>query len=173
MAYFVFIEMKIEVGKILKPQGIKGELKISCFLDDSSMLKGVKQLYIGFKTYEVKSMRFCGDVFYALLSGVEDRNAAESFKDCIVLAEKDDVTVLDGRYFVDDLLGCRVVQDNQTLGEVVEVLQYGAADVFVCNGERKGFSFPFLKAVVLDINIQCKRITVEKARFKEVVVYDD
>lgn len=173
MAYFVFDEMKIEVGKILKPQGIKGELKISCFLDDSSMLKDVKQLYIGLKAYTVKSLRCCGNIFYALLTDVEDRNTAESLKNCVVLAEKDDVTVLDGRYFIEDLIGCRVVQDNQTLGEVIEVLQYGAADVFVCNGERGGFSFPFLKTVVSDVNVQCRRITVDKTRFQEVVVYDD
>ena len=45
--------MKIEIGKVLKAQGIKGELKLACFVDDAVMLKGLKQVYIGTNTYAV------------------------------------------------------------------------------------------------------------------------
>lgn len=165
--------MKIEVGKVLKAQGIKGELKVGCSLDDASMLKNVKQLYLGIKSYPVVCMRCNGNVFYVLLQGIADRNAAESVRGCAVFADKDAVNIAEDRYFVDDLVGCRVICDGVTLGEVDEVLQYGAADVFVCKTEGKGFSFPFLKDVVDEVNIDCKRITVEKKRFEEVVVYED
>ena len=49
--------MKIEIGKVLKAQGIKGEIKLACFVDDAVMLKNVKQVYIGANTYSVAHVR--------------------------------------------------------------------------------------------------------------------
>ena len=43
--------MRLEAGRVIKAQGIKGEVKLACFLDDSAMLKAVKQLYIGANSY--------------------------------------------------------------------------------------------------------------------------
>lgn len=166
--------MKIEVGKILKAQGIKGEVKIACFLDDSSMLKDVKQLYIGTNTYAVTKLRCDGAFCYVLLQGVSDRNTAESLRNWTVYADKENLTLPRDRYFIGDLIGCNVVTNvGNFVGNVKEVLQYGAADVFVCSDEVREVSFPFLNDLVIGINIECKQIIVDEKRLKEVAVYED
>ena len=166
--------MRIEIGKVLKAQGIKGEVKLACFVDDAAMLKSVKQVYIGSKTYSVAHFRADGAFCYLLLDGVSDRNSAEALRNWTVYADKESVSVADGRYFIDDLVGCTVTLDNGTnVGVVKEILQNGAADVFVCDGEEGEVLFPFLKDLVVNVNIASKQITLDGKRFGEVAVYED
>lgn len=166
--------MKLEIGKVLKAQGIKGEVKLACFVDDASMLKGVKQLYIGSNVYTVEKFRPDGTFCYVQLAGVADRNAAEALRNWTVYADKESVAVPQDRYFIADLIDCNVVLDNGvTVGVVKKVLQYGSADVFVCFNGEKEVSFPFLKDLVTDVNVECKKIVLNSKRFGEVAVYED
>ena len=166
--------MKIEIGKVLKAQGIKGEVKLSCYLDDAAMLKNVKQLYIGSQSYAVTHFRADGAFCYVCLAGVSDRNAAEALRNWTVYADKESVALAEDRYFVDDLVGCMVtLDDGKTVGSVVEILQNGAADVFVCKADSGEILFPFLNDLVLSVNIATKTIVVDSKRFGEVAVYED
>lgn len=165
--------MKIEIGKITKAQGIKGEVKLLCYVDDAQMLKTVKTVYVGQNSYKVLKCRPDGNFCYLLLDGVADRNTAESMRESIVYADKDSVQLDEGRYFIEDLIGCNVVLSNgNAVGNVVDILQYGAADVYVCQGLRN-VSFPFLKDLVLSVDVQRQLITLDEKRFEEVCVYDD
>lgn len=167
------MQEKIQVGKVLKAQGIKGEIKIGCSLDSASMMSKVDALFVGAKSYTVLKMRTDGAFCYALLKGVEDRNMAEELRNLPVFAIKNQLSIPSDRYFIEDLIGCEILnQKEQVLGTVVELLQYGAADVFVCEGQVN-FSFPFLKDVVSSVNVISKQICVNDKRFAEVVVYDD
>ena len=166
--------MKLEIGKVLKAQGIKGEIKISCFLDDSSMLLGVKQVYIGSNTYTVEKLRCDGAFCYLLLGGVSDRNAAEALRNWIVYADKEIIALPQDRYFIADLIGCNVTLDDGTkVGIVKDILQYGAADVYVCFDGEKEVSFPFLNDLVVEVNIERRSIVLNCKRFGEVAVYED
>ena len=166
--------MKIEIGKIVKAQGIGGEVKSACFVDDASMLKHVKTAFIQGRAYEVVSLRCSGDYFFMRFVGVDNRNEAEELRDKIIFADKSEVDLKQGRYFVEDLVGCDVIVDDNNVGRVTELLQYGAADVFVCKGANGiDFSFPFLKNAVTNVDIDGKRIEVDGQRFSEVVCYED
>ena len=173
MANLLCTDMKIEIGKITKAQGIKGEVKLLCYVDDANMLKSVKTVYVGQNAHKVLKCRPDGNFCYLLLEGVNDRNTAESMREWVVYADKDSVTLDKGRYFIEDLLGCTVVLSNgNTVGKVVDILQYGAADVYMCEGEHN-VSFPFLKDLVLSVDIKRAVITLDETRFEEVCVYED
>lgn len=166
--------MKIEIGKIVKAQGIKGEVKLACYVDDAAMLKSVKQLYVGSQTYSVTHFRADGAFCYVFLDGVADRNAAEALRNWTVYADKESVSVEKGRYFIDDLVGCAVtLDDGKSIGTVKEILQNGAADVFVCSGEGGEILFPYLNDLVVSVNVDTKQIVLESKRFGEVAVYED
>lgn len=166
--------MKIEIGKVLKAQGIRGELKLGCSVDSADMLTKVKTMYIDGRTYEVSHFRGNGNFCFVTLDGVATRNDAEELRNKVVYADKEQVKLAPDRYFVDDLVGCEIVSDSKVVGKVSDLLQYGAADVFVCDSaDGKGFSFPFLKDVVSAVDIVGKQITVDEKRFAEVVVYED
>lgn len=166
--------MKLEIGKIVKAQGIKGEVKLACYVDDASMLKNVNRVYIGTKTYAVEKIRCDGAFCYVLLEGVSDRSSAEALRNWTVYADKESVILPDNRYFIDDLIGCVVSKtDGSVAGTVTDILQYGSADVIVCKGEAGEVSFPFLNDLVISVNVVGKAITVDSKRFDEVAVYED
>lgn len=166
--------MKIEVGKILKAQGIKGEVKMECYLDDPSLLKNVKRLYILSDSFSVAAIRGNGNFCYVRFEKITDRDMAEGLRGKSVFAEKEDIILPSGRYFIEDVIGMRVLLDNgETVGVVEEILQYGSADVYVCrNGDRE-VSFPFLEDLVLKTDLDSKTIELRAERFSEVAVYED
>ncbi|MBR2974515.1 MAG: 16S rRNA processing protein RimM, partial [Clostridia bacterium] len=154
--------MKIEVGKVLKAQGIKGELKLSCFLDDPKMLVGIKKLYLGIQLHYVQSVRVGGQFCYVLFKDISGRNLAETYQNKPVFADKEDVKLADGRYYVEDLLGCEVVLDDQTtVGKVIDIEQYGSADVYTTKQANVVTSFPFLKDMIVSIDVAAKKIVLK------------
>lgn len=70
---------RLIIGEVLKPQGIRGELKIKTYTDEPDDVKSFGQVYIEGKPYKILSFRVGGDGFaYLGLRGVPDRNAWRS-----------------------------------------------------------------------------------------------
>ena len=147
---------------------------MDCYLDSPSMLTNVKWLYLGMQRHEVVRIRPAGRFFYAQFADICDRTCADTYKDFDVFAEKEDLTLEEGKYFLQDVLGCVVYLDDGTVvGEVCDVAQYGAADVYTTCKDGKEISFPFLKTLVESVNVSAKRIVLFKQRFQEVAVIQD
>ena len=53
------------------------------------------------------------------------------------------------------------------MGKVADVLQYGAADIFDVRGDSN-YLVPFLKALVLSIDLDAGEIRMDKAKWAEV-----
>ena len=123
---------KIIIGEVLKPQGIRGEVKIKPLVDDVSDLKSVKKVFIGDAEYKILSARADAQAAYLALSGVADRNAAELLRGKEVLADRADLPALEeGRYYIVDILGCTVVTEKgKRLGEIADILP-AHTDIYV------------------------------------------
>ena len=69
---------RLEIGEVLKPQGIRGELKVKTFTDTPDVVKKFGTVYIDDKAYKILSFRVGPDgAAYIGLRGIPDRNAAE------------------------------------------------------------------------------------------------
>jgi 16S rRNA processing protein RimM len=97
------------------------------------------------------------------LQGITDRDAAEACREYLIEAADDDVQRNDAdSYFIHELVGLRVVtSDGRELGNLTEVIQSGAADVYVAEGPEGEVLFPAIAEVVEEINLreQFMRIT--------------
>ena len=162
---------KLTIATILKPQGIRGEVKVKVFLDDVEDLKNVKQVYISGEKYAVLNVRGAGDVAYVALRGVADRNAAEALRGKDLEALREDCPPLpDGRYYIGDLTGCKVVTSSgEEIGEVTSVTP-ARTDIFTLETPKGEVSFAAAEGVILEVDIDNKLITVDKKRYKEVSV---
>ena len=97
------------IGKILKPQGITGEIKILPFLDAPPEFCKVKKLIIQNREYAPLSLRVSGEYVFAKLSGIKDRNMAEALRGQDIFVRKEDAPKLpQGKYYIDSLLGSEV-----------------------------------------------------------------
>lgn len=161
----------LTVATIVKPQGIRGEVKVKVFLDDVEDLKEIKQVYISGEKYAVLNVRGAGDIAYIALRGVADRNAAEALRGKDVEAKREDCPALpEGRYYIGDLVGCKVVTaSGEDIGEVISVTP-ARTDIYTLSTSKGEVSFAAAEGVILEVDTQGKVITVDKKRYKEVSV---
>lgn len=165
----------LEVGKILKAHGIKGDVKVECFTDSPDALKGIKRFYVEGQEYKAERVKPFGAFALIKLVGIDDMNLAETLRNKTLSAKKEDMPEPnDGAFYIDDLIGCSVFDDSGIRHGIVEdILQYGSADVFLLRENGKTIMFPHLKKVVKEIVIKEKRIVVFKEEFDKVAVYED
>lgn len=164
----------LAVGKVLKAHGIKGEIKVNSFMDTPDILLKLKEIYIGETLYKIERTALNGSFILFKLGGVDSVEVAETLRNCEITVPKNKLPPIEkGRYYIEDILGCVVISDGETVGKVVDILQYGSADIYVVNSNDKQIMFPFIDGVVANINISNKEITVNKDKFLQVAVYED
>ena len=164
---------KLVIGEVLKPQGIRGELKIKTFTDFPEQVKAFKALYIDGTPYKILSFRVGGDGFaYVGLRGIVDRNAAELYRGKTIEGDRDDAPALEeGQYYIVDILGLSCeTDDGEVLGTVTDISNL-ANDVYTIEKAGKKILFPAVKGVVKKVDIQNGKLIVDKAVFNEIAVY--
>ena len=97
-----------------------------------------------------------GKTVIARFEAVEDRDAAAAWIGAEIAVERGDMpTAEDGAYYWADLEGLQVVhRDGTELGRVAYLLETGANDVLVTEGERERL-IPFIaEEVILDVDLE-------------------
>lgn len=162
---------RLVIATVLKPQGIRGEVKVKAMTDTAEDLKAFKNVIIDGVAYSVLSVRAQGEFAYLGLKGIADRNAAELLRGKAIEGERCEAPALpEGRYYIVDLLGCRVVNERgETIGEVISVTP-ARTDIYTLSDGAREISFPAADGVITEVDIENKTITVNNRRFKEVSV---
>ena len=162
---------KITVAIVLKPQGIRGEVKVKAMTDSAEALSAFKSVLIDEVEYSVLSVRAQGEFAYLSLKGIADRNAAELLRGKNIEVEREDMPSLpDGRYYIADLIGCTVINERgDMLGVVVDVTP-AKTDIYTIEKDKKTVMFPAAEGVISEVDEGLKKITVNSKRFKEVSI---
>ena len=162
---------KLIVGEVLKPQGIRGELKIKPFTDDAEVFRAFSDVQIGGVSYKVLSVRKGGGAVFLGLRGVADRNAAELLRGKeVVIPRSEAPEPEEGRYYVAALLGCDIVTEGgKVLGKLKDVRQ-ASTDVYTLFDGSRDILFPVADGVVVAVDVENGTITVNEKRFYEVAV---
>ncbi len=162
---------RLTVATILKPQGIRGEVKIKVFCDGVEDLFGVKTVYIDGSEYSVSGIRGGGEFAYMMFNGVFDRNAAELLRGKDIEVLRSELPELpEGRYYIADLTGCEVVtSQGEVIGQVISVTP-ARTDIYTLKTTGGEVSFAAADGVIETVDTEEKKITVNKKRFKEVSV---
>ena len=165
----------LKIGIIVKAQGIKGQVKVQPLTDDITRFSKLKETIIDGKTYRVLNAVIGGGMVFLTLSGITDRNTAETFRGKFLYVTRENAVPLEeGRYFIADMIGCKVVlSDGVVVGKLTDVAQYGAADVITVVDGNKVCRFPFIKKLNSNIDVENKIMTVDAKVFGEVSVYED
>ena len=163
--------MTLTIGQILKPQGIRGEVKVMPYTDSAEDFKRFKRVFLDGEEYRVLSVRTGGGMVYLALRGVADRNAAELLRGKELSVPREDAPVpAEGSYYIADLLGCEVISsEGEKLGTLTDV-RPAATDIYTILSGEKEILFPAAKGVVVGVDTEKKLITVDAKRFREVAV---
>lgn len=166
---------KITVGQIIKAFGIKGEVKVKPITDDVMRFKKLRLVYIGETPYKIIACRIAEGFVYLSFIGVSDRNMAEDLVGKMLEIDRINAIELEeGRYFIADMIGCKVIlSDGKNIGTIIDVAQYGAADVITVKDGDKVCRFPFIKKLNSSFDIENKVMNADANVFFEVCVYED
>ena len=122
----------IEAGRITNTHGVRGEVKIEVWLDSPESLKKYPRLFADGAEYRILSARPQGRFVIAELEGITDVNSAVKLKGKTVFIARVDARLPDGGYFLQDLIGAEVFdEDGNRVGVLTEILEKPASDVYV------------------------------------------
>lgn len=124
---------KILVGKIVAPQGIRGEFRVQTYTEnpmDFQTLDVFGNGIAGSAFKFVRRLNPTSDVVVARIDGVNDRNSAEALRGTKLFVERAALPDLaDGEYYQSDLIGFDVVRGGKKIGVVACFQNFGAGDI--------------------------------------------
>lgn len=157
----------VAIGKISKPIGISGEAKILPLTDDLQRFSGLTSVFIGSdesttKPYDLCSVRIVQSQVAVKLQGIETAQDVENIRNAYVFIPKKEVVALqDGRFFMDDVIGCEVVTDEETnVGKVIDLFSLPGNDVWIVRNGTKEIFIPAVKAIIRKVDVKKKCITI-------------
>ncbi len=161
----------LTIATVLKPQGIRGEIKVLPQTDTPDDMKSFGEVVIEGETYKVLACRAAGGYAYLTLRGVPDRNAAELLRGKQVLADRACAPELpEGRVYIADVIGCALVtEEGETLGEIVDITP-ARTDIYTVLVAGKQAMFPAADGVIVSVDAEGGKVTVNKKRFEEVAL---
>ena len=148
----------LEAGKIVGTHGLGGMVRIQPWSDSSSFLSGFSVFYLdeqGNATLKIENVRPHGNVAIAKIYGYDSIEKAEALRNKIIYIDREDCTLSDGRYFISDLLDCRVYdsESKRLLGTITDVSQTGANDVWHITNDGKEYLIPVIDDVLDSVDI--------------------
>lgn len=144
----------LETGEIVSTHGIQGEVKILPWADGPDFLLDFDTFYLKGKPYQVLSSRVHKTCVLARLKGIDTPEQAALLRGQVVSIDRSQVSLPQGRVFIADLIGCRVLdEEDREIGKIQDVLTMPSSDVYVIQGEKR-YMIPAVKEFVREINVR-------------------
>ncbi|MCM0648695.1 ribosome maturation factor RimM [Clostridium swellfunianum] len=152
----------LAVGQIINTHGVKGEIKVYPLTDDIKRFRKLKEVYIDGNIIKILWCKLQVDKVILKLEGIESIEQAIKYKDKYIEVKREDAVKLDeGEYFIADLIGCKVFdEDNKELGDVFDVIQTPSNDVYWVKGNTEVL-VPALKDIVTNIDVENRKIVIK------------
>lgn len=156
----------LEAAKIVSVHGVHGEVNAQVWCDTPEVLCRLKRLYSksGDTAFDIIRARPKSDTMAVLkIKGIDTPETAQKLRNTVLYADRDDFSLPEGSYFIQDLLGleCRA-EDGEILGKVSDVMETGANDVYEITKDDKKYYIPAIPSVILNVDISSGIMTVYK-----------
>ena len=165
-------ESLVRLGRIFRPHGVQGELKVAPDMEDPARFEELDVVYVGpdegrVTPRRITSVRYQetkrGTTVILRLDGIDDRGDAEVIAKQYLYATEEDLPPLDeDEIFVHDLIGLDVVTEaGESVGTVANVLPMPAHDVYVVH--RAGQPEKMIPAVedfIVEVDLEGGRLVV-------------
>lgn len=159
----------VEVGRILRPHGVRGELLVEVYSEVEERFEpGSVLLVVDGSGAERGSLHVIGSRPHrgGLLVSFEevwDRDQAAELRDSLLAVRRDQVpSPPEDSYYYFDLVGCRC-QDRHlgSLGDVLDVVEDGGGLLLKVGDSRRQLLIPFVRAYLRDIDVERGEIELE------------
>ena len=159
--------MLITIGKVLKPFGVKGEMKIKPLTDFPERFRKLGRVFLVASSGEemacsVSAVRYLDGTPVLLFEGFDSPEKARSLNGRLVKIPEGEAEPLpDGSYYWFELIGMDVYSEaGDKLGTITDIFETGSNDVYVMKQGRKEIYLPATKEVVKQVDRTAKRMVI-------------
>jgi len=144
------LEEFFEIGRVVKPHGLRGHLKVRSYLTEpEKVLSRVREVILTRKEerlgpFILGEWRRQGDFIVIEIGEVKHIDEAQTLVGCLVWARMECLEPLpEGEYYWCELLGMEVVTEaGEVLGKITSIIPTGSNDVYVCTSEKGELLIP-------------------------------
>ena len=148
----------IEAGEIVNTHGIRGEVKVLCWLDDPEMLCEFERCRINGKEYTMDQVRVQKTCNLVKFQGIDTMEAAQAMRGKVVKLYREDID--EEVIFAAELIGMEVFSEGKRIGKIKEVLDYPGNSVYVVKGEHE-YMIPAVKSFILSTDMEKNEMQVK------------
>ncbi|MBK7258878.1 MAG: 16S rRNA processing protein RimM [Ignavibacteriae bacterium] len=171
----VGVEGLIAIGRIVKAFGVRGDLIVRPMTDEPERFSATRRVFLGrqadvlagtgtvVEETTIEESQIDGRGVRLHLASVPDRTAAEKSVGLLVLIPKEErLSLEDGRYYVDDLIGLTVQSvSGERFGTLADVMRLPGHDVYVVRDNGTEFMIPAVKEFIKVVDLAARTVTVE------------
>jgi 16S rRNA processing protein RimM len=162
---------QLRVGRLTKAHGLKGAIKVELYTDAPekrfvpgavfSLQVPTSSAWHG-KTLELNELKWYNSHPVAFFKGVSDRSEAESLIKAILWIDQDlaEDSEEEDAWFDHQLVGLRVLRDGVEVGTVAQIDHFPAQDLLTVTTASGDVMVPFVKAIVIAVDIKAGTLTV-------------
>ncbi len=150
----------LEIGKIVGTHGVRGELRMEPWCDSPDFVSQFHTLYQkqggAYIPVKVLSVRTHKNMVLLQLAGVDSIEQGDVLRGRILYIAREDAKLPEGRYFITDLIGIRVLDADtgQLYGRITDVMNTGSKDIYeITNEQGRKFLMPALDEIVLETDV--------------------
>ena len=136
----------LEIGQIVNTRGLRGEVKVNSFSEDSKRFEKLSTILVKnkdeYKEYEIEKVSYSKNQVILKLKGIDHIDYAEKLRNLYIYVKKSDLGDLpEGTYYIADLIGLDLyTQSGKFLGKVDDILKNNKAnDVYVVRSDLRDF----------------------------------
>ena len=161
----------LEIGKILRPHGIKGAVKVECYVDEHfSMFKDV-MITNKLAKAQVKNVQNLNKDFYIVtLDVIPDIDTAEKFRNQSIYIDRDNYKEFKEKLYMSDLINKPVLNEKgEQIGYMVDYDDYGASVVLTIKAGATSYQIPYVEDII-NYNEEKGAFVIDEETFKNVRV---
>lgn len=154
---------RVEVGRILRPHGIRGEVVVEPFSEIEKRFEAGAELLLASRSVTIAEVRPHRGALLVRFEGVADRTAADALRGGVLEVPREAVPEApEGTWYYFELVGCRCLDRREgDLGEVADVVEDGGGLLLDVRKESRRLLVPFVRELVLEVDPGERRIEVD------------
>jgi 16S rRNA processing protein RimM len=154
------------IGRVTRPHGVRGELRVAVYTELPERFTWLERVFVGLddpQPYEVTGVRFHQNLVLLQLKGIDNRDAADGLRGAwLQIPEEEGIPLEEGEVYLHDIMGLTMVTTaGRVLGEIVEIIETAANDVYVVRGAQGEILVPDIPDVVIAIQPEEGTVVIE------------
>lgn len=163
---------RVRIGRILGPQGVRGELKILALTDLPERFLSMEKMRVfsdegvfrrELTLLSARRVEHKG-LIVAETEEILSRSEAEGLVGNYIEIEPEERYPLEeGEFWIDDLIGMAAVngESGETLGTVRDVVSAGEQDIYIIRDENgKDHYIPAVREFITEVNLEKRKISI-------------